>query len=283
MKELRLKIKYFNIKDTLECGQLFRYKAYENGYLVFSKEKCAYVRHSGEYTYIQSEDIDYFYNYFDFDKNYQEINEYISSQEESILKISSSLASGIRLVNQDVEEVAFSFIISQNNNIPRIKLIIEKLCKLVSNKKDFLGQMYYAFPSAKQISTLSLEELKSIGLGYRAEYIYRLAKDIVNNRINLYNLKSYSTEELRKSLISIYGIGPKVADCIILFGYKREDSFPVDTWIEKVYREDFNGQIKERQKISKYFVDRFKNYSGYVQQYLFYYKRSLENKKITKK
>ena len=283
MKELRLKIKYFNIKDTLECGQLFRYKAYENGYLVFSKEKCAYVRQSGEYTYIQSEDIDYFYNYFDFDKNYQEINEYISSQEESILKISSSLANGIRLVNQDVEEVAFSFIISQNNNIPRIKLIIERLCKLVSNKKDFLGQRYYAFPSAKQISMLSLEELKSIGLGYRAEYIYRLAKDIVNNRINLYNLKSYSTEELRKSLISIYGIGPKVADCIILFGYKREDSFPVDTWIEKVYREDFNGKIKERQKISKYFVDRFKNYSGYVQQYLFYYKRSLENKKITKK
>ena len=144
-------------------------------------------------------------------------------------------------------------------------------------KKTFLGQEYYSFPTNEQLAKASLDQLKGVGLGYRAEYVKRFAQNLCEG-LNLDDLNNLPTRILKKTLIGMHGIGPKVADCITLFGYKRSDSFPVDTWIEKVYREDLNGDLKNRDKISESLVNRFKDNSGYYQQYLFYYKRSIENK-----
>ena len=113
---------------------------------------------------------------------------------------------------------------------------------------------------------------ESIGLGYRAKYIKNLADSIANG-LDVEKFNDLTTKELKQKLLSILGVGPKVADCIALFGFHRSDSFPVDTWIEKVYIEDFKGTIKDRAKIADYLVDRFKDNSGYYQQYLFYHKR----------
>ncbi len=271
---------YFNIKDTLECGQVFRFYPHEKGYLVYTKDKCAYCYNENDNTIIECnvDDREYFNNYFDLANNYESI---VASAQESnyeVLRTSAKIGKGIRILNQDIEETLFSFIISQNNNIPRIKSIIEKLCYALGERKKFYGKEYCAFPTIKAMANKDIEFFKSIGLGYRAGYVKKLAEEIVNG-FDANRLKTLETEEIRKELIKIYGVGEKVADCVTLFGYHRGDAFPVDTWIEKLYKENFNGKLTDRKKISKWLVEEFGEKSGYYQQYLFYYKRSLEKKR----
>ncbi len=279
MKKIIFSNEFFNIEDTLLCGQIFRFSPYNDGYLVFSSSKCAYLCYVQDNTEIHCEDsdYDYFYHYFDLDRNYQAIYEDALNENEDILSVSARLGKGIRILNQDRLEMLFSFIVSQNNNIPRIKGIIEKLCAGLGEKKEFLDTSYYTFPSVEKMANAPLEFYKSIGLGYRAPYIKRLADDLFSGYIDFSRFLSLSSADLKKELISIYGVGGKVADCVMLFGFHRTDSFPVDTWIEKVYREDFNGELTDRTKISEWFVDKFGQNSGYYQQYLFYYKRMKKN------
>lgn len=274
---MRYSGEYFCVKDTLECGQIFRFIPYSKGYKVFSRDKCAYCYNQNGEAIIECnrQDEDYFYNFFDLERDYSCIFNSAKEQGFDILNKSATLGKGIRILNQDAEETLFSFIVSQNNNIPRIKGIIEKLCINVGEKKSFLGEEYYAFPTASQMAKKDKEFFKSIGLGYRAEYIRRLAENI-NGGLDVEKLRELETKKLKKALLNIHGVGGKVADCVSLFGFHRSDSFPVDTWIEKVYREDFKGNITDREKITEWFNARFKENAGYYQQYLFFYKRSLE-------
>ncbi len=274
MKKIIFNNDYFNILDTLECGQTFRFKPFDKGFMVVSKDKCAYLYYQGKDVLIEclEQDEEYFYNYFDLSRDYSKICE--SAKQENIPILTSAVQSGkgIRILNQDKEEILFSFIISQNNNIPRIKGLIEKLSSSLGEKKYFLGQEYFAFPTVKQMAEKSLSFYENIGLGYRAKYIKNLADDIANG-LNVEEFNDLTTKELKQKLLSILGVGSKVADCVALFGFHRSDSFPVDTWIEKVYIEDLKGVIKDRAKIADYLVQRFKENSGYYQQYLFYHKR----------
>ena len=270
---------FFCIFDTLECGQIFRYKQFNKGFLVFSLDKCAYCYADNKNTVIEclEEDQKYFDNFFDLQRDYKSIYNRAKEQKVKMLSNSAEYGKGIRILKQDSVEMLFSFIISQNNNIPRIKGIIEKLCVQLGEKKRFLNQEYFAFPKIDLLATQPLEFFQKIGLGYRANYIRQLAVEIKNG-LDLNSFKSLSTLDLKKRLMQIYGVGAKVADCVCLFGFNRSDSFPVDTWIEKVYREDFNGQLKDREKQAKWFVDKFGLDSGYFQQYLFHYKRIIEKR-----
>ncbi len=274
---IKFSSEYFSVKDTLECGQVFRFSAYKNGYKICTLDKCAFVYNEGDFAVIEclKEDEDYFYNYFDLARDYQTIFNNATSENIDILTKASMAGKGIRLLNQNLVETLFSFIVSQNNNIPRIKGIIEKLCRNLGEKKCFLGEEYFAFPTAEKMALMDEAFYKSIGLGYRAEYIRRLAKDI-NDGFDIYQFSALGTEDIKRNLTKIYGVGKKVADCVTLFGFRRGDSFPVDTWIEKVYHEDFKGEEKSPEKISKILVERFKENSGYYQQYLFHYKRKGE-------
>ena len=277
MKQIIFNSEFFNIKDTLECGQIFRFVQYNNGYLVYSMDKCAYVYNLGDKAFIECEDLDaeYFYNYFDLDRDYKTIYNEAKSHGVKILEKACEVGKGIRILRQNSQEMLFSFIVSQNNNIPRIKSIIEKLCKSLGEQKTFNGQSYFSFPSVDKMAGQSVEFYRKIGLGYRAEYILSLAKTIKGG-LDINSFNALPTAELKKELIKIYGVGPKVADCVLLFGFNRTDSFPVDTWIDKVYRENFSGTETSREKVSKWFVEKFKENSGYFQQYLFHYKRNLE-------
>lgn len=270
---------YFDALSTLDCGQIFRFIKLNKGYLVLSKDKGAIIHTENGKTTIQCRvnDKEYFINFFDLDRDYKAICDSAKKENLSILAKAVDCGKGIRILNQNKEEMLFSFIISQNNNIPRIKGIIEKLCQGLGEKKEFMGIEYFAFPTIEKMAKTDLTFYKNIGLGYRARYIKNLA-EILNNGLNLQDFNLLSTADLRKRLLSILGVGKKVADCVLLFGFHKSDSFPVDTWIEKVYKEDFKGTIKDRIKISEYLVDRFKENSGYYQQYLFYYKRSHEKK-----
>ena len=270
--------KFFNIKDTLECGQIFRFKPYKDGYLVFSTDKACYAYPSGEYTVIEADDEEYFEKFFDLGADYSLISGFAKNCGYKVVERAATLAEGIRILCQDREEMLFSFIISQNNNIPRIKSTIEKTCLCLGEKKTFMGQDYYAFPKSERFSEKDEDFYKQLGYGYRAGYTTAVASAL-NSGFNLDKIAELNTEDLKKELLSLKGVGPKVADCVSLFGYHRTDSFPVDTWIEKLYREDFGGKETDRNKITSYFLNLFGEKSGYVQQYIFYYKRSLENKK----
>lgn len=281
MKKIFFDNTYFNVKDTLECGQLFRFKPYKKGYLCCSVDKCCYVYNEDDFAIIECEDADkaYFENYFDLSRDYKSIFERAEKSEFEVLKKSANQGKGVRLLNQDKTETLFSFIVSQNNNIPRIKGIIERLSENLGEEKYFFDEKYYTFPTASKMAAQNKEFFEKIGLGYRAEYIRRLAVDIENG-LDILAFNELPTEKLRERLVKIYGVGPKVADCVTLFGFRRSDAFPVDTWIEKVYLENFNGTLTDRKKISKYFTDMFGEDSGYFQQYLFYYKRTLEKESV---
>ncbi len=279
MEKITFNKDYFNIKDTLECGQVFRFKPYKNGYLIFTLDKCAYAYNDGDSAVIEcnASDRDYFTNYFDLSRDYSLIFNSALTSGVEILERASKSGKGIRILNQDLTETLFSFVVSQNNNIPRIKGIIEKLCEKLGQRKSAFGMDYFAFPTVENMANATLELYKGIGLGYRAEYILSLAKSIKSG-LDINAFSSLATAQIKKELIKIYGVGPKVADCVTFFGYHRSDSFPVDTWIEKVYREDFKGKIKNRAQISEWFVEKFKENSGYFQQYLFHFKRTNEQK-----
>lgn len=262
---------YFNIEQTLDCGQIFRFFKTDDGFTVYSAGHiCRLIEGKGKITLI-SDDSDYFFNFFDLGRDYAPIIEQATAFDIPLLKKAAQQYKGLRLLNQDKEEMIYSFLISQNNNIPRIKSIISNICRGLGTKCRFENEEYFAFPTTSQMVAGEISFFKSCGAGYRDSYLFETSHEILKNGIA--HLQKLSTPELKKALMSYKGVGGKVADCISLFGFSRHDSFPVDTWIEKVYREDFGGTLENREKISEFFQNTFKDISGYVQQYLFYGKR----------
>lgn len=262
---------YFNPEQVLDCGQVFRFTPFKDGYMVISADKACYVHIDGNKTIVESDDSDYFYNYFDLDRDYAEIVLKAKSHGIPLLTKSAELLKGLRLLNQNREEMIYSFIISQNNNIPRIKGIIGRICERLGEKMSSPFGEYRAFPSTAALAAADVSVFKESGAGYRDEYLKATAQRIFTEGIE--GLDALPTAQLKKALLTYKGIGPKVADCVAFFGFRKTDSFPVDTWIEKVYFEDFKGTLKDRNKIAKYLTDTFGEHSGYIQQYLFYGKR----------
>lgn len=258
---------FFNIRDTLECGQIFRYKALEDGsYEVHSQDKYAVLGYDGQgRVEVRTVDSEYFWNFFDLDTDYGAKVKRISALSP-LMKEAANYGKGIRILNQDLTEMIFSFIISANNNIKRIQLIIERLCDKLGKQTDF-GK---AFPTVKAMADAPVELYTQIGAGYRDRYLHETAKALLT--FDLSALEAMDSAQARSSLLAFKGIGPKVADCIMLFGLRRGDVFPVDTWIKKVYHEHFEQGHRDAD-ISKYFCELFGDDAGLCQQYLFYCRR----------
>lgn len=255
----------FNPKHILECGQVFRFgKDENNNYFVLSKDNKATIIEKPDHYEIVSNNPEYFKNYFDLDTDYNKIKEILKKNKVLAPKIYSGY--GIRILKGDSHEMIFSYIISQNNNIKRIQKIIERLCE-IGDKKDG----YHAFPTIKQLSEKPLEFFQTLGAGYRDKFLKQTADDLLS--VNMEEISALSTDDLFKFLVNLKGIGPKVASCILLFGFGRKDKFPVDTWIEQVYYNHFSSEKRTRPAIQKYFEDEFKENSGLAQQYLFYSER----------
>ena len=268
---------FFNVKDTLECGQIFRFKPFEKGYLVFSKDMACYAYNEDGKAVIEceTENEGYFRHFFDLSRDYSLIYSRAKKSRYDIVSRAAEAGKGIRILNQDKTETLFSFLTSQNNRIPRIKSIIERTCSARGVKNSFSGEEYYSFPSPEKLFDEDVGFYNGLGYGYRSDFIRSTAKRLIENAGELDEMAVLSTTELKTSLMSFKGVGPKVADCVSLFAYHKTDAFPVDTWIEKLYREDFNGAEKNRNKINEFFVNSFGEDSGYIQQYVFYYKRSI--------
>ncbi len=255
----------FNPKHILECGQVFRYgKDKNDNYYVFSKSFKATIVEKPDHYEILSNNADYFKNYFDLDTDYNQIKSKLKNNK--VLSPMIDYGYGIRILNADSHEMIYSFIISQNNNIKRIQQIIERLCQIGDTIED-----YKSFPTAKQLKNQTLEFYQTLGAGYRDKFLKETADTLFN--VDIQKIKELSSDELYNYLLSLKGIGPKVASCIMLFGFGKKDKFPVDTWIEQVYYNHFSKEKRTRPQIQKYFEDEFKENSGLAQQYLFYYER----------
>lgn len=205
-------------------------------------------------------------------KNFKVKNFSSKNLQNDILKKAIKFGSGIRILKQELLEVIISFVFSANNNIKRITDSLFKLRERFGTKlNDF-----FAFPTLNQLQKVSEKDFKEIGAGYRSVQLVKLIKQLKN--IDLEEFKNLETEVLRKKLINLSGIGPKVADCILLFGFGRTDVFPVDTWIKQVFNLYFEKN-EDKTQIRKFLIKKFGYLSGYAQQYLFYYQRSYVNKK----
>ena len=273
----------FELKDIFECGQCFRWNEEENGsYTGVIKEAVINVKKENEDIIFTGkcegkikEIVEY---YFDLNTNYEEIKEKLSNIDE-YLKTSVEYGKGIRILKQDLWETIISFIISANNNIPRIKGIIERLSQKYGDEIEWSGKKYYTFPTPEQLKDVTVSEYRNLGLGFRDIRLYETTKMILNKEIDLEKLQSNpSTQEVREELLKLSGVGPKVADCILLFSnLKRFDVFPIDVWVRRVMndlyiKEDDETKVSKT-KIEKIANEKFGNIKGLAQQYLFYWRR----------
>lgn len=256
----------FNPEHILECGQVFCFKKEDDIYKVFPGNCYAEIFEEADYFFIKTKNIEYFVNFFDLNSNYHEIKENLSSFE--ILYEPIKFGHGIRILNQDLFETMISFIISANNNIKRIKLILNNLRQNLGEK---IVEGVYSFPSYENLLKCDEAFFKTMGAGYRASYLYKVLRQISPEKLD--EFKALDDATLRNKLIELSGIGPKVADCLMLFGFHRGEVFPVDTWIEQMYNK-YYSPLKNREQIRKNLVSEFGQLSGYAQQYLFFYQRS---------
>ena len=256
----------FDLERIFECGQCFRWNADEKGvYTGVAMGKAARIYREGDDIFI-SGTVDDFENiwrgYFDLDRNYREIRKTLCTDE--YMTAASEYGAGIRILCQDKWEALCSFIISQCNNIPRIKKIVETLCRCFGEETELFGKVYYTFPSAEKIAELTAEDLAPLRCGYRAPYIIGAAKAVFSGELDLEAIASGTPENALKALKSLNGVGDKVANCAVLFGLQMLDAFPIDVWIKKVltahYGKDFDPSV-------------FSPYAGIAQQYMFYYAR----------
>ena len=216
--------------------------------------------------------------YFDLKRDYKKIKVELSKIDEN-MKTSIEYGKGIRILNQDLWETIISFIISANNNIPRIKGIIEKLSKKYGKELEFEGKKYYTFPTPKELENVTVEDYRSLGLGFRDIRLYETTKMILEKKVDLQELrKNPNTFEVREKLLTLSGVGPKVADCILLFSdLKRFEVFPIDVWVRRVMNDLYIKNPDEtkvsKKQIEKIANEKFGNLAGLAQQYLFYWRR----------
>lgn len=270
----------FNPKHIFECGQCFRWHKQEDGsYTGVAKGKVINVSREDDKVYLNNTNLEDFnniwYNYFDLGTNYTEIKKTLKNMDEYLDK-ASDFGWGIRILRQDGWEMLISFIISSNNRIPMIQKAIENLSrnfgKYIGNYK---GKDYYAFPTPEELNQATQEEIRACQTGFRDKYIKSTTENVITNNENILMYANLSTDECIKELTKFNGVGPKVADCIALFGMTKIDTFPVDVWVKRVMQEFYVEEDMSLPKIRKYAIDKFKNLSGYAQQYLFYYAREL--------
>lgn len=277
MEEIIIDVECFNLKATLECGQCFRWTCIgDNEYIGIIEDRVIKIRQDVNKLYVKSNNmvnlIDVVKKYFDLNKNYKKI-------EEEIVKIDNNIkeavknSSGLRHLKQPFFECLISYIISANNNIPRISKSVNEIARNYGKKVEFEGKDYYLFPTPIELKNVEKDDYRKLGVGFRDRYIKDTVDKILNNEFDINGINTLSTEKLRNELMELKGVGVKVADCIMLFACGREEVFPIDVWVNRVmsilYFKENNGEVKKKD-IIEYANKNFGKNAGIIQQHLFY-------------
>ena len=258
----------FNIEQIADSGQCFRMKKIDdNKYYTIAFDRYLEITKADNNTYefsCSEEEFESIWEkYFDLSTDYSVFKSNIDNND-ICLQNAVEFGYGIRILKQDLWEVIVSFIISQRKSIPAISTCIESLSKAYGKKIEYNNNTYYSFPSPDSLAKISLDELLTHGLGYRAKYISNISKEVALGNIDLNELRTLPYDEAYKKLMSIYGVGAKIANCVLLFGLYQINAFPKDVWINRIIENEYNGSFDEKQ---------YDGYAGVIQQYMFYYKR----------
>lgn len=268
----------FNLTHIFECGQCFRWiKQPDGSYIGTARGRVLRLAALDNNITIFNTNLQEFFeiweDYFDLKTDYRALQNRL--RIDKTMEMAIKEGEGIRILRQDTFEALISFIISASNNIPRIMKIVDSLCALFGERLEYEGRTYYTFPTAERLRGVTVEDLAPIRSGFRAKYIVDAVEKVLNGTVNLEALKTIPINEARAQLMQINGVGPKVADCVLIFGAGRLEVFPVDTWIDKamktLYPNECSG-INVRLAGENLFGD----ICGLAQQYIFYYAR--ENK-----
>lgn len=281
-----LGVTHFHPQHIFECGQCFRwhrikeddntsYQGIVHGKVlqVSMEEDTVFISNLTEKEFLKD-----FHHYFDFNRDYGLIKQVL--KEDPVLKEAVDFGYGIRVLNQDPFEILISFILSSNNLITKIKDGIQKISHDYGSKITHEDDAYYAFPTALELSKATEEDLRKIGVGYRAKYIRGATKMVVDAQKNkgklapdLYKLENMSSEKCHKALLAYPGVGPKVADCVMLFSMGKSEAFPVDVWVKKAMVHFYDSKENNLLKTRAFGQHLFGSYAGFAQQYLFYFAR----------
>ena len=277
-------IKSFEPKHIFECGQCFRWNLEDDGsYTGVVGESVLNVRKDQDNIIIKgvcSDNIkDVCDKYFDLNTDYEDIKLRLSKIDNN-MKLSIEYGNGIKILKQDIWETLISFIISANNNIPRIKGIIERISKKYGKEIEWNNRKYYTFPTPEELSKASIKDLRELGLGFRDSRVFETTRMVNNKEIDIKFLEEIEDVNcLREKLLKFPGVGPKVADCIMLFSMKKYEVFPIDVWVKRVMTELYFKDSKKiepnNKKILEFAQEKFGNLAGIAQQYLFFWRREL--------
>lgn len=277
-------VKNFELPHIFDCGQCFRWDRTERDtYIGIAFGKIIEVEKKDNDVILHNSTLDDFNNiwraYFDLDRDYSKIKE--EFVEDPLLRQAVEFGHGIRLLNQEPFEIVISFIISANNRIPMIKRAIKNISKKWGEELNYNGDIFYSFPTVEKLKEATLEEIESCGVGFRAKYILDTVNKVYDSmsspegilEFNLKHIKAQDDDECHKLLQSFTGIGPKVADCIMLFSMEKYSAFPVDVWVKRAMQHFYLAPDVSLKKIRDFGRDKFGPLSGFAQQYLFYYAR----------
>ena len=265
-----LGIKHFDLDETLDCGQAFRYEKVENGYegIAYGR-RVSLVYEDAEQEQsqlrIKNTNIDDFNtlwrDHFDLGRSYTELRSFLVEHGGEPMRLATEYSPGLRHMKQEPWEILISFILSQNTNIHRIKLMLRRLCEKFGEKLPCGGS---SFPTCERLASLNAEEMDSVKCGYRVPYVLDAARRVSSGKLNLSNLYNEETQKIREELQKIHGVGPKVADCVLLLGFGRVEVCPKDVWIKRA--------------LEKYYPKGLPNklapYAGIAQQFLFHFVRN---------
>lgn len=251
-----------DLKKTLMGGQCFRFSEEGGAFCGVAMGRAVRIYTKGEELFLEGDSgedaLARWRSYLDLDTDYEAIRSELLAIEPRLSSAAERCGS-VRILRQETWEALCCFVVSQNNNISRIRGIVERLCKLCAEPAEGGG---YAFPKAEKVAELSVEQLREIGCGYRAEYIIAVARAVSSGEFDIEQLRGIPVDEARKQLVSLHGVGPKVADCVLLFGLHRLDCFPVDVWIKRALEGEFKNTALQHSP-----------YAGVAQQYIFEYIR----------
>lgn len=260
-------IKCLNIALSVDCGQSFRWTENEDGsfHCVVKNKSVDILQNEKEIIFKNTTQEDFekiWIPYFDLNEDYEKICKLF--ENDKYLKKACEKYYGIRILKQDPWEAICSFIISQNNNIPRIKGIISRLCENFGEK---INEKDFSFPSYDVLAKMEVEDLQILRAGFRSKYIIDAARKFSSHEIKIEEIEKMPIEEARAELMKIKGVGKKVAECALLYGFGRHEAFPVDVWVQRIMEEFYpNG-----------FPKFTKGYEGIAQQYLFHWRRNLKD------
>ena len=274
---IRIEInKPFKLNDTITCGQIFRFFPIEDGsFDIVLDDRVINVYMEDNYLCVSSNDEydleNKVKNYFDLDNDYESISSFLIEKDNK-LKDAINFSTGLMMIRQDPFETVMEYIISANNAVPQIANALNNIAKRYGKKVLFNDKEYYLFPSYKDLKGVSLEEFRDCKVGFRDKYLKSMIEKLNNDEFNLDLLYKLDTKSALEKLMENAGIGPKVASCILLYAYQKYDVFPIDTWVKKIMKKDYN--IEGENKIRQFAAETYGKYSGIAIQYLFNYSRN---------